>query len=158
MCCTEIIKQYEEKARIPGPTEMLENLFDSGAFRERVFAAFLANTNAVEKLASYLLIDKGIKGGGIFENFEFTTATIKEALDLVGKRLSPIDLYTITDNLVVSGVLIQQKGGNRFRFAVPQLARYWQNYDLKGGIEQSLAEIEPFESWSEMILAAPAAE
>jgi len=155
MCCSEIIRQVDETDAVPHPTDVLTEVFHSGDFREKVFGAFLANTNAYERLASYLLMQLGIKSGGTFDNFDFNMADIDSCLKSVGKDTSIADLYTIADNLTISGVIVQQRGGNRYRFAVPQLARYCQNYQLDFMIQKSLDEVGNLSSWSEIIRAEP---
>jgi hypothetical protein len=155
MCCAEIIRLADEGESVSSPTELLMQVFQSGEFREKVLGAFMSNANAPERLASYLLMQMGIESGVTFDNLDFDFKEINTCLKRVGKELTDVDLYTITDHLLLCGVLVQQKGGHRFRFAVPQLARYCQNYDLKFMIEKSLDEVGTLTTWSEVIRTEP---
>jgi len=156
MCCAEVIRHVDETGGIPGPTDLLTQVFQSGDFREKVFGAFLANTHAPERLATYLLMKRGFKLGGTFDNFDFDIPTIDECLRSVGKQVATAELYTITENLLISGILVRRTGSNRFRFAIPQLARYCQNYGLEFMIRKALEEIGNLRSsWAEVLRGEP---
>jgi hypothetical protein len=155
MCCTKIVSLADEGEAINNPTEMLTQVFQSNEFREKVFGAFMANANSAERLASYLLMQMGIESGTTFDSLEFTMPDINACLKRVGKELNLVDLYTVTDHLLLCGVLVQQRGGSRYRFAIPQLARYCQNSNLTFMIEKSLDELGPLTTWSEVIRTDP---
>jgi hypothetical protein len=155
MCCAEIIRLADEGESVSSPTELLTQVFQSGEFREKVLGAFMSNANAPERLASYLLMQMGIESGITFDNLDFDFKEINKCLKRVGKELTDVDLYTVTDHLLLCGVLVQQSGGQRFRFAVPQLGRYCQNYDLDFMIEKSLDEVGALTTWSEVIRTEP---
>jgi len=138
ICCSEIIKSFDERKKIPDPTDLLSAVFRTEDFRERVFGAFFANTNQHEKLVSYLLMRLGLEKGGDFGTFDFDLKDIDRLVKDTGFRLTVDQLYEIWHNLVLCGIFVEIQGGARLRFSVPQLAKYCQNCNLDFMIQNAL--------------------
>ncbi len=134
--CAEVIRLYEEDGHIPDIKRLSDKVLDSTEYKQKVFGAFLSNTNPIEALACYLLI----RGGRLPGEYEFKIADIGHLLEQYGEGISH-DNKTVTgliNNLTVSGIIDRVRGSDTYRFSSPMLIRYCQDLDIDKSIRDAL--------------------
>ena len=131
ICCSTLIDMIEAEGHIPKVSDLMQVVVSGDTFRERVWMAFLANTNAFEELVCYLLIQDAIARGVQVDTAVFTLADADRMLTQADVRLPTNHLTALIDNMQKGGILCPPTDGSmKVKVAVPQLGRYLCNLDI----------------------------
>jgi hypothetical protein len=142
--CNEIIKSAGNDGKISKESaeDILSEIHESDIYQQKVLDSFLANTNAIEELLCYLLIENSKNLQSPIANYEFSWSDVDKALKRVGINFNTNQIRRITQNLLIIGVFIETPRTFVYRFAVPQLANYCLSIDIKFLIEKA-SELKP---------------
>lgn len=155
ICCDAIIRHREANDKSPTPGELLSEVFDGDIFKQTVLGAFLTNFNPYEQLSCYLLFRRAKKE---FDRYEFSLSEINDELKSEKITLPLKFLNTLANNLHVGGAITPIRGSmTRYRFSVPQLARYCISLDLDFCIRKAIEELAEYKGEIEAVLNAPEA-
>ena len=137
MFCATIVDLAADGDQISHPADLLDVIFTDPTFESKVLGAFLANSHPLEEITSYLLLDKAEKDATPIRDFEFSPADLGAVLSDFGLHLDTIEIYTLAKNMAVAGTISRVHGTRRFRFSVPQLARYCSGLNLQTALEDA---------------------
>jgi hypothetical protein len=137
-----ILRFAEEQQRVPDPTSLLEIVFRNDIFEQKVLATFIANANNIEQLVVYLLIRRA--GRSNIAGYEFSHADIGSLLSAAGlHNVGTKEIYALTKNLTTGGIIARVTGAAwKYRFTIPQLARYCVGMDIDYLIESTLGKLD----------------
>ena len=139
MVCEKIVDVIARTGRVPEPTELLRAVYEE-EFELRIFQTFIANTDAQERLLCYLLArDAGDNQSGV-EQFAFTNDDARRHMSQQLGAVDPAWVKNMLRNLSMSSVIVRVPGTQRWKFAVPQLARYCIINDIDRSIDLALEE------------------
>lgn len=143
MFCAKVVEHFDAHGQSPGVDELIASIVEDNVFRQTVYTAFLKNTNPIERLLCYGLIERASDGRESFESYQFTLRDIDEVMKAHGFPLRLDELDLLAENLRVGGVIGQVQGMRRsFRFAVPRLAEYCIADDLDFTIRKMKEELD----------------
>jgi hypothetical protein len=156
ICCDAIIRFREANEKTPTAAELFSEVFDSDIFKQTVLGAFLTNFYPYEQLACYLLFRRARED---FGRYEFSLPEIDEELKSVGIDLPLKRLNSLLNNLHVGGAISPIRGSRtKYRFSVPQLARYCVSLDLDFCIRKATEDVAKYSRDGEGLLEARAAD
>lgn len=140
--CSAILRCAEREQRVPDPVSLLEIVFGSDAFEQKVLGTFMANANHIEQLVVYMLIRRA--GRSNIAGYEFSYADIGRLLSEAGLyNIGMNEIYALTKNLKTAGTIAELPGAKgKYRFTIPQLARYCVSMDIDYLIESALVKID----------------
>lgn len=143
MFCSELISFFEQERKVPDATKLLSHIFGTQNFEQSVVGSFMANTNSIEELLCYLLMEEQNKSSISIETFEFGYEMASKLFDRVDLSLDVKQLREIMQNLIIGGYISDVKGApSRFRFSLPQLVRYCLSMDLEFLKEKTLQKVK----------------
>ena len=120
-CCSEVLKEFEEKRTLPDHCAFQASLNASVAFAERVVASFLSSADENERLLCRLLAARACETGKAREDYSFSLGAAQQELSRAVSGVSLSETNNILTSLILLGAIVKT-GSDKFRFAAPILA------------------------------------
>ena len=153
--CASIVRYFQTYKKVPAGVDLLTDVFENEEYRQKVFGAFLANTNPLEALLCYLLIDDADKGQRPAE-YEFGPKEVSRVLKQKDISLGIPKIADIITHLKVSGIIAKAPGtSDRYQFSAPQLVNYCIGMDLDFCIEDQLERVMRGEEEGQTLSSEP---
>jgi hypothetical protein len=130
MYCDAVVRLAGKNRCCPSQGQLINHVANDLAFNRAILHTFFANTNSLEQLVCLLLFEHARKKPEGIVNYEFGRDTIEEIRPPWLNLSLNNDVMAILLNLTVGSLIEQIRGTQKYRFAVPQLARYVENLDL----------------------------
>jgi len=141
--CNTLLSITEREGRIPDANELVHQVVNDDAFRNRIFGTFMSNANPIEELLTYLLIRRMHERSSGVDDFRFSLPDVDEAFSAAGIELEISQIEGVLANLRMVAITEKADGRqNRYRFAVPALVTYIESQDLPFLTKKALQRVK----------------
>ncbi len=136
--CAAIVEFYNKEDRPPDSGELSREIADSMEFKSKIGTSFLANSNSLEQLVCYLMVQDAREKNA--SQIEFTIDEVRKLLLSRRVKFTLYELNTIIENLQLTAVVKRLAGKSQiYKLLFPQLKNYLQSLDLEFEIKSILS-------------------
>ncbi|HLN00765.1 MAG TPA: ATP-binding protein [Bryobacteraceae bacterium] len=143
MYCSELLAMTEKEGRPPDSNDLVKQVVNNDAFRQRIFGTFMANANPYEELLTYLLVSEMHTISHGVDDFVFSPPEVDKVLSKIDIELDVAEIEGLLTNLRMISITEKVDGtASTYRFAVPALVSYIESQDLRFLTRKALQRVK----------------